>query len=181
MIIPITAIAMLGSASAMLGIIGVIIVYLIIKEYFLRLTLLVTAISYGIYFWFDKILEFFNPMAKITVWMQAMTDWKEFAWFGGGFGSFLGKYKVDNVARLMHNHFFYILYVLGFVGLLALLVWLGPILKNGWKYRSGYILPLCSVTAVLIMSNCSVPMRVYPIALITAFNLAVITKEAEDG
>lgn len=174
--VPIVAIAMLGSASAALGLYMAILAYFLIKRYWVRFSLWL--LTSGVIWFFSG---FLNPMYKVETWAKAMTDWKGFALFGSGLGMFEGRYwnEAKTVCCQMHNHYFYILYTLGVVGLLALLVWLIPILKNGWRYRSEYILPLCSVVAVLIMACCSIPMKVYPIALLTAFNLGIMTKEYE--
>ncbi len=170
-VFPITAILMLGSASAILGLFCVILTYFFIREYHARLISFLVLSLAGIFIWFDKVSEFFTPDKKLIVWSRAMTDWKDFAWFGRGLGNFEGMYVVNNVIRNMHNHYLYILYTLGMLGFFFFLWWLMPLLKN----REA-ILPYMSVIAVLVMAACSVPMKTYPIVLLTAINLGILSK-----
>lgn len=168
-IIPIIAVYMLESASAVLGIYSIIFVYLLFKRYYLRLGAFLALSSVGIFVWFDRVAEFFDPQNKLIIWSRAMTDWKDFAWFGRGLGNFVGRYSINGVTFHMQNHYLYILYTLGVVGLCLLLVWLIPHLKN-----THAILPYASVISVLIMATCSIPMRVHPMALLTAVNLGIL-------
>lgn len=169
-IIPAIAIWMLGSASAILGIFSVVFVYLFLKRYYLRgvlIMLSLTAISIG----FDKLAGFFNPENKLLIWSRAMTDWKDFAWFGRGLGNFIGRYAINGEVCHMHNHYFYILYTLGIAGFCLLLWWLIPHLQS-----THIILPYLSVVSVLVMAACSIPMRVYPITILTGINLGILSK-----
>lgn len=171
-IIPIVAVYMLNSASAVLGMLTVLFVYLFLKRRYLISLIFVILGSIGTGLWFDKIVKMFNPQAKFTIWSRAMTDWKDFAWFGSGLGNFAGRYKIGIVTYNMQNHYLYILYTLGMVGLFLLLWWLIPILKNQRK-----TLPYVSVISVLVMATCSIPLRVYPIVMLTAINLGILTKK----
>ncbi len=178
-LIPLIAICMLMSASAFIGIYSIIVVYFILKKYYARLIGLFT-ISLGVVCWqFDKVKIFFTPAEKLHIWSLAITDWKKFAWLGKGIGHFRYNYTTHNGIvgyEFMHNHYLWVLYTLGIFGLCFLFYFLIPILKNHQK-----VLPFVSVISVLIMSTCSVPMRVYPIVLLTAINLGILTKGDRGG
>lgn len=168
-IIPIIAIVMLNSASAVLGIFSVIIAYFLIKQYHIRLIGFLGLSVTGALIWFDKATEFFSPETKLTIWSRAITDWKDFAWFGSGLGNFYGTYKIGAITYNMHNHYLYILYTLGVFGLFFLLWWLVPLLK-----KNEAILPYVSLIAVLVMAAFSMPMRVYAIVILTGINLGIL-------
>lgn len=167
--IPIIAVWMLNSASAMLGIFSVIFGYLIIKQYHARLIGFSILCMTATFVWFDKVVKFFSPENKLIIWSRAMTDWKEFAWFGRGLGNFAGRYSINDVSCNMHNHYLYILYTLGIVGFLFLLLWLYPHLKN-----TQAILPYISIVSILVMAGFSIPMKVYPVMLLTGINLGIL-------
>ena len=168
-IIPMIAIWILNSASAVLGIFSVIAGYFIIKKYYCRLGLFLALSMVAICLWFDKIKIFFSPETKLVIWAQAMTDWKNFAWYGRGLGNFEGRYVINNIAYHMQNHYLYILYTLGLIGLVLLFLWLIPHLKN-----TSAMLPYLSVISVMIMAICSVPLRVYPIVLLVGIELGIL-------
>lgn len=174
MVIPLAAIVMLGSASAFLGFYFMILTVLFLRKRYAGIISMLTISGIGIYFKYDFFIQFFTANKKLIVWNMAIGDWMKRAWFGYGLGHFAGRYTTHNGTvhwGFMQNHYLYILFTLGIVGLFFLTVFLMPILKNRRE-----VLPFASVIAVLIMSVCSVPMRIYPIVLLTSFNLGVLTK-----
>lgn len=169
-IIPILAIWNLNSASGLLGIFSIIVGYFAIKQYHIRLIGFLTLCVAGSLIWFDKVRVILNPQEKLIIWSRAMTDWREFVWFGRGLGNFEGRYVINNIAYLMHNHYLYILYTLGVIGLVLLFVWLIPLLKP----KKEAFLPYLSVIAILIMAGFSIPFRVYPIMLLAGIQLGIL-------
>lgn len=174
LLIPLIAIVVLGSASALLGFFFVILTVLLLRKRYIGLVSILTASGIGIYLKYDFFIQFFTANNKLIVWNMAIKDWMKRAWFGYGLGHFAGRYTTLNGTihwNYLQNHYLYILFTLGIIGLFFLVLFLMPILKNRRE-----VLPFASVIAVLIMSACSVPMRIYPIVLLTAVNLGILTK-----
>ena len=170
-IIPCIAVFMLNSASAILGILSILIGYYVIKKYFVSMLIFISGVLLQFLFWKQKVIELFNPHEKLIIWSQAMNDWRNFAWFGSGLGNFDRKYIIDNIYYNMNNHYLYILYCLGIVGFVLFLIWLIPHLKRD---TFAVEIPYLSFVAVLVMSLCSIPMRVYPLTILTAVNMAIL-------
>jgi len=174
-VVPVIATLLLKSASGFLGTCVVVVAYLILKKYWFRLSFL-GVFSLGLIgYKFNYLLELFTPDSKLFIWNLAIRDWMKSPWLGLGLGHFYGQYIIQESGtyyRFMHNHYLYVLYTLGIIGLILLGVFLVPILKNHQK-----VLPFVSVISVMIMSLCSVPMRVYPLVLLMAVCLGVLTKE----
>lgn len=173
-IIPMIAVVVLNSGSAALGIYSIVLTYFILKRFYVRFFMFIFGtISLFIlkYQWF---IDFFSANKKLHVWGMAIQDWMKNAWIGYGMGHFAGKYTTNNGEiswRFLQNHYLYILYTLGIIGLFLLTLFIIPHLKS---YKR--IIPYTSMVSVLVMSLCSVPMRIYPCVLLTAFNLGVLMK-----
>lgn len=171
--IPILAVFMLDSASAVLGMVAIILGFIFLKRCYLIGGITVLGIvPISIWKWgYFKGLFYTNN--KLVLWSQAMSDYKQFWLIGRGLGNFQGRYIIDNVPWFfMHNHYLWVLYTLGGIGFICFILWIYPVLVTKGKP----LLPLLSVISVGVMALCSVPMRVYPIVLLTAFNMGILTK-----
>jgi len=170
--IPLIACIVNNSASALLGMVSIITFFLIYKKMYGLLGTLIVLFGGLIAIFYKHLLFFFNPYGKLEVWNEAVKGWTTSAWFGKGLGHFWGVYQTGNGTvnwAFMHNHYLYVLYALGIIGLFLLILFLKQSIRYGHR-----ILHLASVIAVLVMGIVSVPMRVYPIVLLTAINLGVL-------
>jgi len=167
-----------SSASALIAALIVIFIYFLVKKkYFLTISLTIFIMAI-IFLFKNSLLEFFNSFDKLCVWQRAIMDWKEHYLFGNGLDAFrnLGVIFNNSIYDFTHNHYIWILHSLGLVGLVLFVNWICS-LKFIFNSDDIRCYATLSLVAVGVMACVSVPMRVYPIILITAVNLAIITKE----
>ena len=176
-IIPLTAALMLKSTSALLGILSIIIIISLVKKRYTYLVAAVSTIVLLSIFKHDYFIGLLDSSGKLYIWNMAIQDWMKSAWIGFGLSASEAKYTYLGITwRYLHNEVIYILHALGLIGLTLFGIFVAPIIKNAIKNRNELYIPIASFVSVVVMSLFSIPLRVYPITLITAFNLAILTR-----
>lgn len=177
-IVILMAILAFNSASALIGALAIIIIYLIAKKRFLVVGICTLICMILCILLHDKIQSFFNPYEKLQAWGYLIDSWKQNYIFGLGLDSFNNLKIVINHSQwhFTHNHYLWILHSLGIVGLVLFVNWIRSL---NFIFRTNDIrfLATLSLISIGVMACASVPMRVYPIVLLTGLNMAILTKE----
>ena len=173
-----TAILAFGSASALIGAGAIIFIYLLAKKRFLVVGILTIICMILCITLYDKLQSFFYPYEKLQAWGYLIDSWKDKYIWGWGLDTFKNLNIVINFSKwyFTHNHYLWILHSLGLVGLVLFANWMRSL---NFIFRANDIrfLATLSLISVAIMACVSVPMRVYPIVLLTGLNMAILTKE----
>lgn len=177
-IVILTAILAFGSASALIGAIAIILIYLLANKRFLIVGILTIICIVSCILLYDKVVKFLYPYEKLQAWGYAIDSWKQKYVWGWGLDTFKNLKLVINHSQwyFTHNHYIWILHSLGLVGLILFFNWM-RFLKFIFNPNDIRFLATLSLISVGIMAFVSVPMRVYPIVLITGINMAILTKE----
>ena len=177
-IVILTAIIVFNSASALIGALAIIIIYLLAKKRFFVVGILTIICIIPCIFTYERVQSFFYPYEKIQAWGYLIDSWKQNYIFGLGLDSFKNLKIVINHSQwhFTHNHYLWILHSLGITGLVLLANWMRSL---HFIFRANDIrfLATLSLISIGIMACVSVPMRVYPIVLLTGLNMAILTKE----
>lgn len=166
------------STSAILASIIIIFIYLLAKKKYLWSTVFLFVLAIIAFLLKDKMADFFNPYEKLAVWQKAIEEWKSHYILGWGLDNFKNLHFTINTSSysFTHNHYIWILYSCGLVGLVLFLNWFRS-LRFVFNPADVRFLATLSLIGVAIMACVSVPMRVYSIVILTAFNIAILTKE----
>jgi len=177
-IIIVVAILLFNSASAFIGAVFIIYSYLIVKRKYLIVGISTIVCIIICIFLYKYVQQFFNPYEKLLAWKYLIDSWKNNYIFGCGLDTFKNLKIIINYSQwhYTHNHYLWILHSLGVVGLILFFNWVGK-LKYILRADDIRFLATLSLLSVGIMAMVSVPMRVYPIVLLTGLNLAILTKE----
>jgi hypothetical protein len=175
-----TAIVAFDSASALIGALVILLIYFTAKKKYIRLAFLVIPLIIATILFHDRVKDFLYPYEKLQAWGIAIDSWKGNYIFGRGLDTFKNLNVVMNYSKwfFTHNHYIWILHSLGLAGLVLFFNWMRS-LKFIFNPTDIRFIATLSLIGVAVMACASVPMRVYPIVLITGFNLAILTKEKE--
>jgi len=177
-IVILIAILAFGSASALIGALVIILILLIAKKEYVYLGLLITVLILITVLFHDRVKDFLYPYEKLQAWGCAIESWKQKYIWGWGLDTFKNLKLVINHSQwyFTHNHYIWILHSLGLAGLILFANWM-RFLKFVFNPDDIRFLATLSLISVGVMALVSVPMRVYPIVLITGINMAILTKE----
>jgi O-antigen ligase len=183
LIFMILAILITGSASAIIGaVIAILFMFALRGNRILLFGSGALIILATIIFW-SKLPHFLEDNNKVKIWAIALESWGKSPFFGWGLDSFKDLniiHKPTNIHWVFtHNHYIWLLHSTGLIGLIAFVNFLKPIVSNFIANKEKLLIPGASLLIVAIMSFVSVPMRLYPIVIITALNLAILTREIQ--
>lgn len=166
------------SASALISAVIIIFIYLLIKRKYLPSFLFVLTLSVFAFIYKDQLVGFFSSCERLFIWQKAIEHWKERYLFGWGIDSFKHLHLAYNSSSIIftQNHYIWMLHSCGLAGLVFFVNWMRS-LKFVFDPADIRFLATLSLVSIAAMACVSIPMRVYSIVILTAFNLAIMTKE----